>query len=91
MPREMRSCLIPRAICFNNSLSVICAVPLSITAQNDNFKRNFLMTYLSFWQKGFMFVENIHFYECFEFLIFQKKEYAENPSKSRFIYNLIVK
>ena len=66
MPRETRICLIPQAICFNNSSSVICAVPFTIPAQIECFIQNFTMTYLSLLQKCFMFVESIHFYKCFE-------------------------
>ena len=58
MPRETRICLIPQAICFNNSSSVICAVPFTIVAQIECFIQNFTMTYLSFWQKCFMFTKN---------------------------------
>ena len=56
MPRETRICLMPQAICFNNSSSVICAVPLAIIAQNECFIHYFTMTYLSFYQKCFRFV-----------------------------------
>ena len=59
MPRETRICLMPQAICFNNSSSVICAVPFTIVAQIEHFIQNFTMTYLSFWQKCFRFVGNI--------------------------------
>lgn len=48
MPWETRICLIPQAICFNNSSSVICAVPFTIVAQIEHFIQNFTMTYLSF-------------------------------------------
>ncbi len=57
MPRETRICLMPQAICFNNSSSVICAEPLAIVAQIEHFIQNFAMTYLSFLQKRFRFVE----------------------------------
>lgn len=78
MPRETRICLIPQAICFNNSSSVICAVPFTIVAQIECFIQNFTMTHLSLWQKCFRFVGKY-------FLIEKNKikEYAENPSKSR--------
>ena len=56
MPRETRICLMPQAICFNNSSSVICAVPFAILAQIECFIQNFTMTYLSFYQKCFRFV-----------------------------------
>ena len=56
MPRETRICLMPQAICFNNSSSVICAVPLAISVQIEHFIQNFTMTYLSFQQKRFRFV-----------------------------------
>lgn len=59
MPRETRICLMPQAICFNNSSSVICAVPFTIVAQIEHFIQNFTMTYLSFQQKCFRFVGNI--------------------------------
>ena len=58
MPRETRICLIPQAICFNNSSSVICAVPLAITVQSECFIQYFTMTYLSFQQKCFRFVKD---------------------------------
>ena len=61
MSWEIRNCLIPRAICFNNSSSVIFAVPFLITTQNDNFICNFTMTYLSFRKKCFMFVKSFLF------------------------------
>ena len=59
MPRETRICLMPQAICFNNSSSVICAVPFTISAQIECFIQNFTMTYLSFYKNCFRFVENI--------------------------------
>jgi len=59
MPRETRICLMPQAICFNNSSSVICAVPLAIVAQIEHFIQNFTMTHLSFQQNCFRFVGNI--------------------------------
>lgn len=57
MPRETRICLMPQAICFNNSSSVICAVPFAIIVQIECFIQNSTMTYLSFQQKRFKFVE----------------------------------
>ena len=59
MPRETRICLMPQAICFNNSSSVICAVPFTIVAQIEHFIQNFTMTYLSFRKKCFRFVGSI--------------------------------
>lgn len=56
MPRETLICLMPQAICFNNSSSVICAVPFTIVAQIEHFIQNFTMTYLSFRRNCFMFV-----------------------------------
>lgn len=61
MPRETRICLMPQAICFNNSSSVICAVPFTIVAQIECFIQKFAMTYLSFWQNCFMFEPRIFF------------------------------
>lgn len=61
MPRETRICLMPQAICFNNSSSVICAVPLAIVAQIEHFIQNFTMTYLSFQQNCFRFAERFLF------------------------------
>ena len=58
MPRETRICLMPQAICFNNSSSVICAVPFTISAQIECFIQNLTITYLSFCQKCFRFVED---------------------------------
>ena len=58
MPRETRICLMPQAICFNNSSSVICAVPLAIIAQSECFIQKITMTYLSFQQKRFIFAKN---------------------------------
>lgn len=78
MPRETRICLMPQAICFNNSSSVICAVPLAIIAQSECFIQYFTMTYLSFCQKCFRFVE-IFFHQIKNKI----QEYAENPSKSK--------
>ena len=57
MPRETRICLMPQAICFNNSSSVICAVPFTIVAQIECFIQKFTMTYLSFWQICFRFAK----------------------------------
>lgn len=83
MPRETRICLMPQAICFNNSSSVICAVPFTIVAQIEHFIQNFTMIYLSFRQKCFRYCGKYFHYENNNL-----QEYAENPSKSRHNLNL---